>query len=446
MTSAAFSRGQLPLGGLLVLSLVFATHDAVAQSRVAWRPDARRSSQVARTAPQADDERPVRRPSSADSSPDREEARQVAYEEPRPQTATRRVYRTSRDNDPEPPSWQKSPSARPNSYYKYDNVPVGYEAEAYYDESEMMEGDIAYEYDHFGEEHSACASCGSCGTNGCSLSHDYHALECEYCGHWGWLQEAAVFGGAHAFKGPLDQGQNGNFGFQEGVNFAGPLWHKMALGYQVGGQFVHSNFSGDNVVTTGTSGRDQTFITAGLFRRAVCETGWQYGAVFDWLDDNYYLDVTLAQLRTQVSYVGRFGHEVGFWGTFNVNNANDNTTNQTIQEYETTDIYSVFYRRCLRNGGEGRVWGGVTNNSDGLIGADFRVPLSNRWDLTGGFNYLIPEEGAGNSGGIAEESWGLTMNLVWYPGRNHNGCHNGPYRAMFNVADNNVMFIDRVMP
>lgn len=39
----------------------------------------------------------------------------------------------------------------------------------------------------------------------------------------GMLRDLTVFGGVHGFKGPLDQGRNGNFGFHEGVNLGGPL-------------------------------------------------------------------------------------------------------------------------------------------------------------------------------------------------------------------------------
>lgn len=261
------------------------------------------------------------------------------------------------------------------------------------------------------------------------------------------VDETSLFSGTQGFKGPLDLGRNGNFGLHEGVQFAGPIgWRlglgHLGLGYQVGAQFVHSNFSGDQVVGVGEDQRDQSFLTAGLFHRAFRGQGWQYGLVFDSMRDNYYVDLTLAQIRTEISFLTPSGHEVGFWGAFGTRDDQD-FVNGVLQTYEPTDLYAVFYRRNLRTGGQGRIWIGGTGSRDGLLGADFRVPLSNRWDFTGAANYLIPEESSGREGS-AEESWGLAMNLVWYPFRRRCGVHNGPFRSLFPLADNTVFMVDRV--
>jgi len=258
---------------------------------------------------------------------------------------------------------------------------------------------------------------------------------------WNWWDELSVSFGPHAFKGPLDQGQNGNFGFQEAVNWGGPLWHCHGIGYQLGAQGVHSNFAGDNVNGGNDDNRNQVFVTAGLFARAPGGHGWQVGVVFDWLEDDYYVDVALSQLRAELSYVTFCGSELGAWIASSSESDTDETTGVS---YEVTDMYALFFRHCMPTGGEGRIWGGGTADGNGLVGADFRVPLNNRWSLSGAVNYVIPQDGA-NTEGLNQEAWGITMNLVWHPFRSRSGPqgHNGPYRPLFSVADNNMFMVDR---
>ena len=276
-----------------------------------------------------------------------------------------------------------------------------------------------------------------------------YTTRCPYCAnccggiscHHRWLEESSVFAGVHAFKGGLDQGQNGNFGFQEGVNFAGSLWHAYGIGYQVGAQWLQSDLSGSNIANAFNNSRQQVFLTGGLFRRATCGHGWQGGAVFDWLDDNFYANTRFSQIRGEVSYIASYGNEFGFWGAFGTSGGQSVAVNNTVLTFGPTNLYAFFYRKNLANGGQGRVWGGFTSgDSGGLFGADYRVHMSNAWDLVGGFNYLIPSEGKDN-GGATQESWGLMMNLVWYPTRPWCGIHNGPFRQLFNVADNNVFMV-----
>ena len=58
----------------------------------------------------------------------------------------------------------------------------------------------------------------------------------------------------------------------------------------------------------------------------------------------------------------------------------------------------------------------------------------------GGFNYQIPDQGK-DGGGPTQESWGLALNIVWYPTRPSCGTHNGQFRSLFSVADNNWLMI-----
>ena len=277
-----------------------------------------------------------------------------------------------------------------------------------------------------GMYHTPCPDCGRC-CGGYSCPHR-------------WLEESSVFVGVHAFKGGLDQGQNGNFGFQEGVNFAGSLWHQHSIGYQVGAQFLQSDLSGTNIANAFNNSRQQTFLTVGLFHRPLYGAGLQGGAVFDWLDDNFYTTTRFSQMRVEISYISMFGNEFGFWSVFSTGSTQSVQVNQNTLMFGSTDMFNFFYRKTFSTGDQARVWGGFTDSSSGIFGADYRVHMSNQWDLVGGFNYLIPSSGK-DSGGSSQESWGLAMNVVWYPTRPACGLHNGPFRQLFGVADNNTFMI-----
>lgn len=269
---------------------------------------------------------------------------------------------------------------------------------------------------------------GSCG-NGL-LSHVWNS-------GWGLPRSWQIFGGVHGFKGPPDQGHNGNFGFHEGFNLGGPLKPCWGLGYQFGGQFVHSNFAGDDVVGDRTEVRNQSFFTAGLFRRT-CGCGLQGGVVWDILYDDYYLDMTLSQLRGELSYLIRCGWEFGFFFAAEIDDDFGSRDERIEEIWTPTDQYAFFLRRNFQ-GGSARGWAGWTGDGDGLLGADVNIPISRCWAFQSNFNWLIPEEGS--PAGIPEESWAIGINLVWYPSGNAQCL--SPCRPLFGVADNATFMIDR---
>lgn len=176
-------------------------------------------------------------------------------------------------------------------------------------------------------------------------------------------------------------------------------------------------------------------MTAGLFRRV--NTGVQFGAVWDLLQDDLDEDIDLHQIRYEISLKSPQGRELGFFGT---NSTNDALSNGLL--WETTDQYALFYRWGFGNGYESRLWGGATGDGEGLFGGEFYAPLSSRWALQSGFNYLITDEQDGLAG-VSEESWNIGINMVWHLGKTaKRGCRS-PYRPMFSVADNGWMFVDQ---
>lgn len=305
-----------------------------------------------------------------------------------------------------------------------------------------------------GECDTCGTACGPAGDDCCDFG-----WEC-FDGRCGpWIRGLSISAGVHGFKNVLDRGQNGNFGFQEGVNFAGPLGDPWGCGFQVGANFVQSDFSGarDNSVTVGPNtynlrapDRKQTFFTVGIFQRAMCG-GLQWGVAYDHLHDEYYgvtttnatgatgRGVDLQQVRSETAYVIDNCYEIGYYGVYGVG-----TARVIDGKLDPTDMFCVFLRRTFETGGNGRVWGGVTGYGDGLIGADLWVPLGCGWALENRVNYLIPASHTADSTQV-RESWGLLAQLVWYPGRNALCQRKNPYRPIFNVADNSLFMVDRLI-
>ncbi len=254
-----------------------------------------------------------------------------------------------------------------------------------------------------------------------------------------------LFAGVQGFTGPANwQSGGGSFGFNEGLNWGLPVPLFGCLGGQIGFRATQSNLSG-SALSDDT--RRQAFVTAGLFRRV--DVGLQGGVVVDWLSDGWYRDADLVNLRMELSWVIDSTHEVGFWGAFGTKDSLDLVDDEQEVAWETTELCAFFYRYSFGGCREGdaRLFAGWSGQSDGLLGADARLPLSETWALETNFTYLIPNEGdgAGADADYAQESWNVGINLVWYPGR-HWGQGDRYYRPLFRVADNGVFMMDRSLP
>jgi hypothetical protein len=293
-----------------------------------------------------------------------------------------------------------------------------------------------------GDDVGCCATCGrepeSCYIDLAFGLHDPEACE-EVRFRIPRIHTLMVNGGVHGFKGPFDRDRDsGNFGFQEGINmgFKVPM---SRFGYQIGYQATQSQLSGDG--DTGiTDAFSQNFLTAGLFRRN--RDGFQGGVVWDWLVDERDSAVTFSQLRAELGFVDCGCHEIGATVAVHLS---DQTLLDEQQDTSTTfrpvDQYLLYYRMHGRRGGEGRVYAGLSDNTNGIVGADFLLPLTDCWSLQPAFTYLIPD-GSGGSVGAREEAWNVGINLVWHWKGQARSCHSSPYRPLFNVADNGYMIID----
>ena len=329
-------------------------------------------------------------------------------------------------------------------------LPPPTEGEIVFESGPLPPGGIPHEIPHGGVLHGGpCESCGVDDCLGCGTG-----LDCASCGMWDScgrddcnqcislclprFRHLTLFGGVHGFKGPRDNGVNSNFGFHEGINVSGraPFWGRCGVGYQLGYRAAQSRLHGD---ATSSDGRAQHFFTAALFRRSA--VGLQYGLAYDLLNDDLDADLDFSQLRPEISMRGPRGGEFGFLGMFHLNNQSLVQGNATV-ELEPVDQYLLFFRTRFENCGEGRLWAGFTDDSDGIFGGEFLVPLDNRWSIGGGFNYLIPESDAPPQGAI-QEAWNVGISVVWHWNCDAKSSYNSPFRPLFNVADNGTMIINR---
>lgn len=257
------------------------------------------------------------------------------------------------------------------------------------------------------------------------------------------LENLSVRAGVEGFKGPMNAGMDGSFGFLYGVNWGAPLVSRSTgLGVQLGVNGSNANLHGASFTD---DHRDQFFLTAGVFRRV--DWGWQGGIVYDHMNDHWYYDIDASQIRGELSWKFQCQGEFGFWFT-----ASDQTSDIDEQitlpgasvpstasgSFQPNNMFAFFYRTPLEVcGGEMRFSGGWTDTEMGLIGADLNVPITKCLAVESNFLYLIPRGGEGSDDPCVCETWNVGINLVWYPracssasaGKNY-------YRPLFNVANN----------
>ena len=286
---------------------------------------------------------------------------------------------------------------------------------------------------------------GDCDTGFCGTRLGICADGCLIpCPRIQW-ERYTFFTGVNAFTGPLNRGGQGSFGFTEGFNYGRDLSciGQGRLSAQLGMRATQTNLSGSDVTN---EDRKQIFLTAGIFRRA--DWGLQGGAVVDYLHDDWYYDLDLIQVRTEISWQYPDSHEFGIWMAFDSDHARTHSEVGKInpvtvtEDWESTDIYAFFLRKSIPSAGvTGRLLGGFTGNKDGLLGLDFSAPVNEKWGIEASAMYLIPEEGSATTG-YSEEAWNIGFNFVYYPGCR--STYDLDYnRPLFDVGSNGNFFVDR---
>lgn len=283
----------------------------------------------------------------------------------------------------------------------------------------------------------SCGSCGSCGGQ---------FLPCPMFS----IKAMAVTTGVVGFKNAANRGSSGSFGFSQSVNWTThlPCLDRSGIYAQIGARGVESELH-NSVLTTDK--RNQLFVTGGLFRRV--DWGLQFGAVLDYLRDDWYVQNNVSQVRMEASWVFPEAHEVGFrltkWTSSQVNPSTYNYGGVPITSTDTwraEDTYRFFYRfrSQMFPAGRGEFNGGFTGDGAGLLGANAVMPLGPWVALQSNFTYLIPKQNSPANGlPGSTEAWNLGFGMVIFPGGELNK-HLSRYDApLFDVAGNGDLILGR---
>ena len=143
-----------------------------------------------------------------------------------------------------------------------------------------------------------------------------------------------------------------------------------------------------------------------------CE-GLQFGVVWDALNDERYHSRQFHQLRTRDQHFELRSTSSASPASFGTNDHRLEDENDEDIFFEASDQYLLFYRLHGCNGGEGRLFAGFNDDSDGIVGSDMLIPIGDRFSVQSGFTYLIPNERNGTAG-ATQEAWNIGMGLVWH--------------------------------
>ncbi|MCC9640965.1 hypothetical protein LOC71_01675 [Rhodopirellula sp. JC740] len=260
----------------------------------------------------------------------------------------------------------------------------------------------------------------------------------------------SFFAGSQAFKSPMNypaldangqpRGGSGSFGFYQGFNEGRDLrnWLGLDLSAQLGVRATQTNLEGEEF----TSGRmHQVFVTGGLFRRV--DYGLQYGLVVDYMNQDWYYQSDLVQLRGELSWKASACHEFGFQFMAGV-------TDQTVtteaggftstEVIEPVDQYRAFYRRTMGTTGHMTAFLGGTSEEHFIWGSEMEIPLQTNWSLLLGSAYFSPGDDTPLDANESE-GWNISLGFAFRPGVTRPKQR---YRnPLFQVADNGSFFLFR---
>ncbi len=263
------------------------------------------------------------------------------------------------------------------------------------------------------------------------------------------LKDVTLSSTVDAFKGPLDlDNQNGNFGFQFGINGALPLYEPLGIGIQGGTSAILSDLHGTQF--TGSTIRTQQFTTIGLFQRNMARAPkLSWGFAYDWLHDDYYASMHFSQWRVKLGYQLQPQSEVGIWAsipdrgdTAVLRHDRDGQVFRTTERFRPISQGNLYYTRCWETGTRTTMWAGIADEPGQFIfGADARVPMGERLSLVGNFNYVLPS--ASGVIGQDEEMWNVSIGLELTLGACHNHCAISRFAPFFPLANNAIFGIRR---
>ena len=221
---------------------------------------------------------------------------------------------------------------------------------------------------------------------------------------WG-LGTLEFFAGLEGSKQPQDYGVNANLGGRAHVNWGRLILPEHGLGIQLG---TALNATGNAVrvyeLLGETTGRTQSFSTAGIFQRTPSGISW--GFAYDFLYQESFDQFFLGQWRGRIGYQLNCCNEFGV--TAQLSGERDSGLfNATLVTLDPITQGSVYWRHRWESGTETTLWAGLaeahgeSNPITGfsppkdevfLFGADILAPLNDNLALYGETNLMMPTD------------------------------------------------------
>lgn len=269
-----------------------------------------------------------------------------------------------------------------------------------------------------------------------------------------------IFTAFDAWKGPIDDDSNNNFGIRTGFNWGVPLWAERGIGFQFGMSYGGYDFHGrDSASVTETSSiEDQLFFTTGLFHRSnmtgipCTQDRISWGLVYDFMvTDNAGEGADewhFSQFRGQLGYACDCNDEVGLM--FSLGIGPDQSASDGVAASDAgVDVMnqaSVFWHHKWCWAADTRLYTGIAEEvGEWVLGANGEVPISLSVSLFGGAQYIMPSSSGGAMNDrFAEEVWNVSAGVAYYPGGNavSKTVSGRRWMPLLPVADNGSFVLD----
>jgi hypothetical protein len=261
-----------------------------------------------------------------------------------------------------------------------------------------------------------------------------------------WLRNLSFQAALEGSKQPQDFGVNANFGGRAAVNWGLPIWREAGLGLQIGTS-INATSNAVQVFerVEGSTGRTQNFTTVGLFQRF--DSGFVWGAGYDFLLQDSYDWFALGQFRGRVGYFVNPWNEIGFQGSLRSQGDDGRFLTIPVRLQPITQA-SAYYHHTFATGVTFGGWAGIaaphseanvalgdlprTKNTF-VFGSDLYAPLNDFLAVVGEANFILPADtGTVDSYlGIELRPWGGAL-----AGRRNR------YAPMMPVAGSTSMSVD----
>ena len=265
-------------------------------------------------------------------------------------------------------------------------------------------------------------------------------------GHAGWADNLSLFLGLNGSKGPERPGHQRQLRLPHRYQLGRAGVEEYGLGVQLGTSLNYSRTAVRVLrAIDGTRDRWENFSTGGVFQRAPC--GFNWGLVYDYVDERYYDHLDLGQWRGQVGYNVTANDEVGIWGAWR---EHGDATAVADEAFSLEPILqgNLFWRHTWPNEAVTRLWVGVAEEHGRFLlvapgeppvhhpvvfGADVYVPLNDYLSLYGEANFITP-----NDTGTVTASFGF----AFYPGGGARAASRSRFAPYLPLANNPSFAID----